>query len=416
MAPLPHYSLFFIELHCYGPNTHDHLAKLVLQETDPNLIKKGKIQIINVHPHEDTFFELFHCISNKVDPFSGNVSEYQAASFLINKLFTKDIIIFGFNCANFSKIIRNIIFRNFLPLDFPSKQCKFVDILSILSVYRFLNIIQMETSDDIEKQWELFVKYTNYQEVDNRTKHNTSSKIIEMAKWLKQKNEKVFNYYTVNKSEDIKSSNFKKNLFLNLSHKNINNNKSPIFLPIKKINKTNYCFLNISDSLLDFNNIAKSLFLDKDYFANMYTHLSIIKKFPQVSILFDDEVLKSNLLFINKNKEKFEVIINKYIELLQMDREELEIEKQLYLSLSRSDHENTPQKISKTNSKLEEMYFKFRGRNYNFYLNHQEQQEWFDYIHKLKNNYREDFELALKKAFEVFSYDKKILQLLQKFM
>ena len=62
------------------------------------------------------------------------------------------------------------------------------------------------------------------------------------------------------------------------------------------------------------------------------------------------------------------------------------------------------------------MYFKFRGRNYNFYLNHQEQQEWFDYIHKLKNNYREDFELALKKAFEVFSYDKKILQLLQKFM
>ena len=187
-------------------------------------------------------------------------------------------------------------------------------------------------------------------------------------------------------------------------------------MPIKKINKTNYCFLNISDSLLDFNNIAKSLFLDKDYFANMYTHLSIIKKFPQVSILFDDEVLKSNLLFINKNKEKFEVIINKYIELLQMDREELEIEKQLYLSLSRSDHENTPQKISKTNSKLEEMYFKFRGRNYNFYLNHQEQQEWFDYIHKLKNNYREDFELALKKAFEVFSYDKKILQLLQKFM
>ena len=48
----------------------------------------------------------------------------------------------------------------------------------------------METSDDIEKQWELFVKYTNYQEVDNSTTHNTSSKIIEIAKWLKQKMKK----------------------------------------------------------------------------------------------------------------------------------------------------------------------------------------------------------------------------------
>ena len=126
---LPNYSLFFIELHCYGPNANDHLAKLVVQETAPELIKKGKIQIINVNPHEDTFFELFHCISNKVDPFSGSLSEYQAASFLTKKIFTKDSLVFGFNCEHFSKNIKNIIFRNFLPLEFPSKQCKFVDLL-----------------------------------------------------------------------------------------------------------------------------------------------------------------------------------------------------------------------------------------------------------------------------------------------
>ncbi|WP_343126526.1 exodeoxyribonuclease I [Buchnera aphidicola] len=422
----------FYDYETYGLNVSlDKISQFACIQTDENFnILSKPISILGSLPL-DYFPNLDSIFINKILPQYSNIygmNEYYLAR-NIYKIFTqKNVCILGYNNINFDNLItRNIFYRNFLdPYEWEWKNGNFTgDVLSILRVfyvlepfclkwfYKHSGAVSFKLSHITEKNSIVHFK-----------KHDALSDIfatIEILKILKSYNEKLFflllelfnkekilNFVTKNQNKpffyissifgalnfnigvvsflmfhptnkniilvyDLKNSpkdalfsikNFSKNCnilkkLFKIGILSVYINKNPIFLSYNMINTKNCIRLKIN-----------YIFCQKNFF--------ILKKFYNI-IFFLRKILQI----------KSQICINKNVD-LQLYKNFLTFyDKKILYNFFLICSYNIPEITFQTkffDSRLSELFFRMRARNFFITLNDLEKKKWKKYCLNVINN------------------------------
>ncbi|WP_348769414.1 exodeoxyribonuclease I [Buchnera aphidicola] len=455
------FTFLFYDYETFGTHTAlDKPAQFAAIRTNENLEIIEEPKCFYCFPSDDYFPEPYAILTTKITPqytFKNGTNEHEFSKKIYNILIEPNTCIVGYNNIMFDdEITRNIFYRNFLdPYEWSWKNNNSRwDLLNLTRVCFILrpNGIQWPRNNlglPIFKLSDL----TRENNILHDNAHDAVSDVyatIELAKLIKTQQPKLFKFFFQYRKRNelcklINLKNFEPILHVSSYFTSIRYNMSFI-LPLF-FQENNKNVLIAIDLFKDIKRLVEFLktnhyedIISKDLFdlGLILIHLNrcpilvpiqLIRKEDIKKLKFQDFCIDEKINFVKLNYFILDYI-KKFFSRQNIFCKLSNVDVQIYDNFFDFHDKKLITKIQNTkpvyfknlkldfkDTRLNELFFRYKARNFFFILNQNEQKKWLNYCFKIFNRIAlNEYIIKIENLLETFSYDREKVHLLNQLL
>ncbi|CAL4325627.1 exodeoxyribonuclease I [Buchnera aphidicola] len=454
-------TFLFYDYETFGTNPYlDKPAQFACIRTDMNLNIIDNPNCFYCFPPDDYLPDPESILITQITPQytkKNGVNEYYFSKKIYKIFMQSNTCILGYNNINFDdEITRNIFYRNFFdPYEWSWKNNNTRwDILSLLRACYALrpNGIQWPKNKLGLPSFKLS-DLTRLNDITHLNAHNAISDVyatIEIAKLVKKKQPKLFNFFFTHRVKKklytlINIPELTPLVYISSVFGAVRNNISCIMPIIWDKNNSNILisidlFANVQELIILVNNtklevdILKKLFnlgIKLLYFNRcpMLAPIQVLRIIDFDRLNWNYSIYKKNINLLKKNINIFKKI-QAFLSKKNKNELSVNVDTQIYnaffdsydkilINQIRNTHVNSLKNsfINFHDSRLKEIFFRYRARNFFYSLCDNEKKLWFDHCRNIFNNqFLKEYKNKINLLYQEYLHDKNKILLLQEIL
>ncbi|CAL4325900.1 Exodeoxyribonuclease I [Buchnera aphidicola (Protaphis terricola)] len=454
-------TFLFYDYETFGVHTAlDKPAQFASIRTDENLNIIEESKCFYCFPPDDYLPDPYSILITKITPqytFIHGMNEYNFSKKIYDIFKKPNTCIIGYNNISFDdEITRNLFYRNFLdPYEWSWKNNNSRwDLLNIMRICYLLRPLGIKwPKNNLGFPIFKLSHLTQENNIFHNNVHDAISDVyatISLAKLVQKHQPKLFNFFFKYRKKNelyklINLKNFQPLLYISSCFGSIRNNMSFV-LPLswdennRNILITIDLFKNIENLFDFFNKYNYNEINIKDLFdlGIILIHFNRCPVFIPIQLIREEDIKKLKLkeFYIQKKinliKKNYFIInyIKKIFKKTNIFQKSLNVDLQIYNNFFNFHDKKLIKKISSSNpsnliniqlnfqdSRLNELFFRYKARNFFYLLNTNEKKIWLNYCLKVLNkDFLEEYIKKIENLIKNFSNDIDKINLLNELL